>query len=164
MYNDIDPRDIQHPFDQSLGYNCHRLGVLVREQTARCLEEFGITPEQWQLLVFVAAAGEGITPGTLAGVTLRDKTTISRSLEVMLAPRGGPAGRPPLLERRAHPTDARSWTVHLTETSRTLLEQIRSRVEVFFPQQVFAALSPEEQSQLLALIQKLRRGLGDMAG
>ena len=152
----------QSPFDNSLGYNCHRLGQLVREQTAICLEPFGITPEQWQLLVFLLAAGEGLTSGELAALTLRDKTTISRSLEVMLVSKGAPRSRPPLIERRPHPADARSWTIHLNDTSRALLGQIRAAVEAFFPQHVFASLTADEQSHLLALIQKLRRGLGDM--
>jgi DNA-binding MarR family transcriptional regulator len=154
--------DTQSPFNNSLGYNCHRLGQLIREQTAICLEAFGITPEQWQLLVFLLAAGEGLTPGELAALTLRDKTTISRSLDVMLASKGAPRPRPPLIERRPHPADARSWTIHLTDASRELLGQIRAAVEVFFPQHVFASLRSDEQAQLLALIQKLRRGLGDI--
>jgi len=153
---------IQAPFDDSLGYNCHRLGLLVREQTAACLEPFGITPEQWQLLVFLLAAGEGLTPGELAAVTLRDKTTLSRSLDVMLASKAAPHPRPALIERRPNPADARSWTIHLTDASRELLGRIRPAIEAFFPQHVFASLTAKEQAQLLALIQKLRRGLGDL--
>jgi DNA-binding MarR family transcriptional regulator len=154
--------DIQSPFNDSLGYNCHRLGQLVREQTAICLEAFGITPEQWQLLVFLLAAGEGLTPGELAALTLRDKTTISRGLDVMLATKDAPRARAPLVERRPHPADARSWTIHLTDASRELLGQIRVAIEAFFPQHVFGSLTADEQAQLLMLIQKLRRGLGDM--
>ena len=155
-------KSIQGPLNDSLGYNCHRLGQLVREQTAECLEPFGITPEQWQLLVFLLAAGEGLTPGELAAATLRDKTTLSRSLDVMLTNKAAPHARPALIERHPNPADGRSWTIHLTDASRELLGRIRPAIEAFFPQHVFASLTAEEQAQLLALIHKLRRGLGDL--
>jgi MarR family len=66
-------------FRDSLGHNLYRIGQLVREETAKALQPFRLTPEQWQLLV-VLAQHDGMTPSELGERTLRDKTTVSRIL------------------------------------------------------------------------------------
>ena len=35
----------------SLGYNLYRVSLLFRRELIRALSEYGLTPEQWQVLV-----------------------------------------------------------------------------------------------------------------
>jgi DNA-binding MarR family transcriptional regulator len=140
-------------FQDSLGHNLHRIGQLVREETGKALQPFGITPEQWQILVALSRT-DGLTPTELGDVTLRDKTTISRMLPALF--------RKGLLLKTDNPADGRSYVVKASDPCKQLVGQTLEAVKHHFQERVFASLDPQEQEVLLQLILKLRKGLGDL--
>jgi DNA-binding MarR family transcriptional regulator len=139
-----------------LGYNCYRLSQLVRDEMLEQLKRLGsdVTPEQWHLLLCLAAAPEGLTPSELAVGALRDKTTISRMLDVM--------ERHELIERVRRPKDGRSYLVRLAAKSRQVLDRARTDNTLIMADRLFAPLNGAERDFLLALVQKCRRNAGDM--
>jgi DNA-binding MarR family transcriptional regulator len=139
-----------------LGYNCYRLSQLVRDEMVRQLKQLDdqLTPEQWHLLLCLASTRDGQTPSELAHSGLRDKTTISRMLDVM--------ERHQLILRVPREGDARSYVVQLSPKSRKLMERARSENMSLFAQDIFAPLNSAEREFMLALLHKCRRALGDL--
>lgn len=142
--------------ERDLGYNIYRLSQLVRDEMLTQLKALDpeLTPEQWHLLLCLAVAPGGMTPSDLALVGLRDKTTISRMLDVM--------ERHDLIERIRRDGDGRSYHVRLSVKSRQILDQARTDNELLSADRIFNALSGAEHEYLLAILQKCRRSLGDM--
>lgn len=142
--------------ERDLGYNVYRLSQLVRDEMLAQLKKLDadLTPEQWHLLLCLAAAPGGMTPSDLAQVGQRDKTTISRMLDVM--------ERHDLIERIRRDGDGRSYHVRLSVKSRHILEHARSESQLLSADRIFSALSGAEHEYLLAILQKCRRSLGDM--
>ncbi len=142
--------------EQDLGYNCYRIEQLLREAQLQHLRRIDpdLTPEQWHLLLCMWQVPEGLTPSDLAQVSQRDKTTISRMLDVM--------ERHDLIERVRREADNRSYFVRLASKSQQLLEAAQREAGIFGAQSIFAPLSNAEQELLLALLQKCRRGIGDL--
>jgi DNA-binding MarR family transcriptional regulator len=148
---------LQKEFDGSLAHNAIRLGHLVRRETQRCLAELEITPEQWQILVYLDAyeaeadGAEGLSQNELAELILKDKTTVSRLVETMLK-RG-------LIERREG-TDRRTYRLRPSEQGAQLIKAAWPLVIEHFPA-VFGGLDDTEQVELLRLLQKVRQSLND---
>ena len=142
--------------EYDLGYNCYRLSQLVRDEMLEQLKRLGsdVTPEQWHLLLCLAAAPEGLTPSELALSALRDKTTISRMIDVM--------ERHDLIERVRRPKDGRSYLVRISLKSRHIIEKARSENTLVMAERLFAPLNGAEREFLLALVQKCRRNAGDI--
>ncbi|MEJ8544414.1 MarR family winged helix-turn-helix transcriptional regulator [Brevibacillus borstelensis] len=137
-------------FRDSLGHNLHRVGQLIREETAKVLEPFDITPEQWQLLVAIAQT-DGLTPSELGKRTLRDKTTISRILPGLL--------KKGWLQTEPHSQDARSYIVKLSPDKGEVMEKTLEAVRDHFTREVFTPFSKAEQGVFLSMVLRLREHL-----
>jgi|GEM_PF-3223508 len=142
--------------ENDLGYNCYRLSQLVRDETQEHLKrlEADITPEQWHLLLCLSAAPEGLTPTDLAVSAQRDKTTISRMIDIM--------EKHDLVDKVYRAKDGRSYIIRLAPRSHRILAQIRAEGGPVTARYVFAALNGAEHELLLALLQKCRRSAGDL--
>lgn len=140
-------------FQDSLGHNLHRIGQLAREETSKALKRFDLTPEQWQILVALSQ-DNGLTPTELGEITLRDKTTISRILP--------PLFRKGFLVKERNPTDARSYVIKVDDRIKQLIQETLWEVKNHYQTKVFAGLNEDEQAELLRLIIKLRKSLGDL--
>lgn len=149
----MDSDQHENNLNSSLGHNLHRMGQLAREETNKALKAHGITPEQWQILIALMK-NDGITPTELGELTLRDKTTISRILPALFV-KG-------IIEKKVNARDARSYVIKLNEQYRELALQLLGEVKNHFQVSVFPVISQEEQTILLQIILKLRRGLGDI--
>jgi len=149
----MDPKTFLQLYQDSLGHNLHRIGQLMREETSRVLQSYDLTPEQWQLLVALVRS-EGLTPTELGTMTLRDKTTISRILPGLF--------RKGLIVRAVNPQDARSYVVKATESCKEMVERSLLAIKDHFEANVFSPLKEEEQTMLLQMLHKLRKGLGDL--
>jgi DNA-binding MarR family transcriptional regulator len=62
----------------SLGYNLYRVSLLFRRELIRALSEYGLTPEQWQVLVVLWSSDHPVSQSELAASVLKDKHTLSR--------------------------------------------------------------------------------------
>lgn len=97
----------------------YRLSVtsnLVSDVIASAYESlFALKIPEWRLIAVIAEA-DGITQQAIGAATRMDKVTVSRAA-IALIDRA-------LVERRPHPADGRSRLLHLTETGRSLYDQV----------------------------------------
>ncbi|HEX3147913.1 MAG TPA: MarR family winged helix-turn-helix transcriptional regulator [Gemmataceae bacterium] len=123
--------------------------ALHRRSDAR-FARHGVTADQFVLLATLARGGEALTQRELAHRMASDPSTV-RSMLILLAARG-------LVERDAHPTDARARTVALTAKGRHAYrrlwkagESIRARA--------LGALGPGEAETLARLLGQVTEAL-----
>ena len=123
--------------------------ALHRRSDAR-FAQFGVSADQFVLLATLARGGEALTQRELARRMSSDPSTV-RSMLVLLAARG-------LIERDAHPTDARARTVTLTAKGQRAYrrlwkagESIRARA--------LSVLRPGEAETLARLLGRVAEAL-----
>ncbi|MNC31371.1 Organic hydroperoxide resistance transcriptional regulator [compost metagenome] len=103
--------DVKWGLDHSMGF---ALGVASRRMSqlfGQRLREFGLSPEQWSVL-HVIAEQEGLIQKEIAGLSFKDKPTITRILDV-LEEKG-------LITRKPGESDRRSFRLYATEKGKEL--------------------------------------------
>jgi DNA-binding MarR family transcriptional regulator len=118
----------------------------VERASAEHLRAWGLSVAQFDVIAQVGSA-EGITQQELADRLLVTKGNICQLLDRL--ERGG------LISRRQ---EGRVNHLFLTDAGQRLYQEVVPAQETFIVEQ-FAALAPEEQSQLLALLRKLDHAL-----
>lgn len=110
----------------------------------------GVTADQFVLLATLARGGHALTQRELARRMSSDPSTV-RAMLVLLE-RGG------LVEREAHPTDARARTVALTAAGRRAFRKLWAAGEPVRADMV-GALRPGEVTTLVRLLRRVAEGL-----
>ena len=95
---------------------------------------FGLTIPEWRLIA-VIAEGDATTQQQVGRRTLMDKVTVSRAT-IALVDRA-------LIERRPHPSDRRSQSLHLTASGRDLYTAIAPEA-LELERRIFASFDPGE--------------------
>lgn len=113
----------------------------------------GLTPAQFGVLT-VLRAHPGLDQSSLARALGFDKVTVLRVLR-------GLEGRG-LVQRSAAPDSKRNLAVALTEQGTALLAQSQEPAERAY-RRLLAPLDPDQQAQLVNLLQLLTQGLEDEA-
>ena len=137
--------------NNNLGYNLYRTYLLFHRELIRALKGYGVTPEQWQVLIILWNHGS-VTPTQISSVTLQDLPSISRMLVRM--ERNG------WTHRVENEKDGRSFHVALTDKGREHKSEMMLVLEKHFAQflkKVPAELNYGIKQELL----KLRALLND---
>jgi MarR family transcriptional regulator for hemolysin len=105
----------------ALGFLLHEVARLLRKRFKQNARDSGLTRSQWQVLTYLAR-NEGINQKGLAELLEIEPITLGRIVDKfeMLG----------LIERQPHPTDRRTWLLHLVEAARPKLEEIRELSDV----------------------------------
>lgn len=111
--------------NSNLGYNLYRTYLLFHRELIRGLKAYGITPEQWQVLIILWNHGS-VTPTEISKVTLQDLPSISRMLVRM--ERNG------WTERVINEKDGRSFHVTLTDKGKNQKNEMMLALEKHFAQ------------------------------
>ena len=131
----------------ALGFLLHEVARLLRkrfEQNSR-----GLTRSQWQVLAYLAE-NQGINQKGLAELLEIEPITLGRILD-KLETLG-------LIERRPHPTDRRTWLLHLVEAARPKLEQIRELGDATH-REALAGVSEHDGQRLLKTLEAMKANL-----
>jgi DNA-binding MarR family transcriptional regulator len=96
------------------------LARLVRTEADKRARAHGMTRAQWTILLSLERQ-PGLLQKELAELLEVEPITVARLVDRLEA-RG-------MVERRADPTDRRCWRLHLTDTSRPLMNEIGTQVE-----------------------------------
>lgn len=128
----------------------HQISASVFEEECRSV---GLTPAQFGVLT-VLRASPGLDQSSLARALGFDKVTVLRVLRG-LETRG-------LVLRTPAPESRRNLAVALSPAGEKLLKQAQNPAELAY-QRLMAPLTPEQQAQLVALLQQLTEGLADEA-
>jgi len=111
--------------NNNLGYNLYRTYLLFHRELIRALKGYGVTPEQWQVLIILWNHGS-VTPTQISTVTLQDLPSISRMLVRM--ERNG------WTQRVINEKDGRSFHVELTEKGKGKKSEMMLTLEKHFSQ------------------------------
>ncbi|MBL4769169.1 MAG: MarR family transcriptional regulator [Rhodobacteraceae bacterium] len=124
----------------------NRLGFVVRKELARRFQECGydVGPEEWAILLILWNKGAQ-TPSVLADATIRDRTTVTRLLDGMVA-KG-------LVERNVDAKDRRKTRVQVSELGLSLKDGLIAVAQGLIAQ-TLDGLSPED---IETTVQTLRR-------
>ena len=128
----------------------HQISASVFEDECRSV---GLTPAQFGVLT-VLRATPGLDQSSLARALGFDKVTVLRVLRG-LETRG-------LVLRTPAPESRRNLAVSLSPVGEKLLKKAHKPAERAY-QRLMAPLAPEQQAQLVALLQQLTQGLEDHA-
>ncbi len=131
--------------NNNLGYNLYRTYLLFHRELIRALKGYGVTPEQWQVLIILWNHGS-VTPTQISSVTLQDLPSISRMLVRM--ERNG------WTRRVINEKDGRSFHVELTDKGQGKKSEMMLALEKHFSaflKQVPAEMNYGIKQQLLQL-------------
>ena len=116
------------------------------------LRPHGLTFARYEALVLLTFARTGRLPMRVMGERLQLHPTSVTNIVDRLQADG-------LVRRSPHPTDRRATLVEITEAGSTLLEDAtKSVTAIDFG---LTGLTPEEETQLTALLAQVRRAAGD---
>ena len=77
---------------------------------------FDVTPEQWAVLSRLAEK-DGLSQNDIAHITFKDNANITRIVDKLQ--------RKGLLERKAHPSDRRTWLLYITPGGKGVIKQLQ---------------------------------------
>ena len=109
------------PDDRDLVAGVAQLANLLNRRLAPVLDKAGITPQQWGVLLAIAASAEAFSLAALArklAVTKQNMTGMVDRLEQL-----------GLIEREEDPTDLRSSRLKLSRRGRTAIDRFRGPYE-----------------------------------
>jgi MarR family transcriptional regulator for hemolysin len=127
----------------------HDVARLLKKRLEQLFRGSGLTRSQWQVLTYLAQ-NEGINQKGLAELIEIEPITLGRIVDKLEA-----MG---LIERHPHPTDRRTWLLHLVEAARPKLEQIRELGDVTHTE-ALAGVSEDDRQHLLKTLQALKENL-----
>lgn len=128
----------------------HQISAALFESESR---DLGLTPAQFGVLTVLSVA-PGIDQSSLARALGFDKVTVLRVLRG-LESRG-------LVQRSFAPDSRRNLAVVLSPQGESLLKEAQKPAELAY-HRLMSPLSPEQQQQLVSLLQQLTEGLEDHA-
>lgn len=127
------------------------VGRLFRKRFAASARQFGVTGPQWRALAAIQRV-PGTTQGALAAWLEVEAITAGRMID-RLEKLG-------LVERRDDPADRRRWQLYLTPNAEDLMQRMSGCARQVLDDAV-AGFAPDEQAQLLALLDRVRANLSD---
>jgi DNA-binding MarR family transcriptional regulator len=139
--------------EESVGFMISRLGNAMRLELERRLAPFGITAQQWTVLMFCHTSGAA-TPSQLADALGVDGSAVTRLLDRL--------EKKHLLERRTNPNDRRSIQVELLEEGRRIamsLPPVDNEVVEHF----MRGLSGAEEAKLKLILRGMMRNMDPQA-
>jgi MarR family transcriptional regulator, transcriptional regulator for hemolysin len=132
-----------------LAFLLHDVARLLKKRLEQNSERSGLTRSQWQILTYLAQ-NEGINQKGLAELIEIEPITLGRIVD-KLETLG-------LIERHPHPTDRRTWHLHLMPAARPKLEQVRELGDVTH-REALAGVSEADRQRLLKTLQALKANL-----
>jgi MarR family transcriptional regulator, transcriptional regulator for hemolysin len=135
--------------DSMLGFLLHHVDRLLKKRFEQNSRESGLTRSQWQVLSYLAQ-NEGINQARLAGLIEIEPITLGRIVDKLEA-----MG---LIKRNPHPTDRRTWLLHLMPAARGRLEQVGEYSDLT-RREALAGVSEADKQHLLNTLQTLKANL-----
>jgi MarR family transcriptional regulator for hemolysin len=135
--------------DSTLGFLLHDVARLLKKRFEQNSRRSGLTRSQWQVLTYLAQ-NEGINQARLAELIEIEPITLGRIVDRLEA-----MG---LIKRDPHPTDRRTWLLHLVEAARPKLEQIRELGDVTH-EEALAGVSEDDGQRLLKTLEAMKANL-----
>ncbi|WP_045837408.1 MarR family winged helix-turn-helix transcriptional regulator [Hyphomicrobium sp. 99] len=133
----------------SVGFLLHGCARLLRKRFEQNSQGTGLTLPQWKVLVYLSS-NEGINQAGLADLLDVEPITLGRSLDKLQALK--------LIERRPHPTDRRSWLLHLLPAADEKI-QLAKVIGDATRAEAFKGISDADREHLLKTLQRMHENL-----
>lgn len=129
----------------------NRLGFVVRKELARRFQDngFDVGPEEWAILLILWNKGAQ-TPSALADATIRDRTTVTRLLDGMVA-KG-------LVVRNSDPDDRRKTRVQVSDLGLSVKDGLVAVAQGLIAQ-TLDGISPEDVDTTVQTLRRMSRNL-----
>jgi DNA-binding MarR family transcriptional regulator len=140
--------------DKDLGFNLHRVDLVYRRELTRCLRDYSMTPEQWQVLVGLWDR-ETLTQTEISEITQQDAPTISRMVKRMEANK--------LIQKSQNRDDKRQTLIRATGAGLKLKSSLPGEIRRHFAK-VLKDFPKGKIDQLNKLLLEMRECLNDLPG
>jgi DNA-binding MarR family transcriptional regulator len=127
--------------------------LLMALHNRHTLDEYQLSPSARQILAVVEGAGEPVEPSIIAERLLITTGSVTSLLD-NLEKRG-------LIRRLPHPGDRRKLLVEITPAAQVIVDELLPSLHAREREVISAALSANEQRELLRLIAKLQHAALD---
>ena len=134
---------------QNVAFLATDVGRLFRKRFNVSARQLGVTGAQWRMLAAIRRT-PGINQAAIAAWLEVEAITAGRMID-----RLEKAG---LVERRADPTDRRTWHLYLTSQADCQMENLATFADVVF-EEALTGFSDDEHATLLALLDRVRANL-----
>ncbi|UFS61617.1 MarR family transcriptional regulator [Sulfurimonas sp. HSL-3221] len=125
---------MEYLLDTSIGFRLNRTANIIHAGFTKCIEPFGIAPEQFATLKIISEDGE-ITQSEIAEILAKGKPTVSRALDAL--------EKKELIVRERKSEDRRIKPIHLTAKGQEILDLVIPKA-LTFNNAIKARLTPEE--------------------
>jgi DNA-binding MarR family transcriptional regulator len=125
---------MKYSFNDSVGFHLNRVATIMHAGFSKCLEPYGIAPEQFGTLEIVSKDGD-ITQSDIAQILAKAKPTIGRALDA-LEKKG-------FIVREQDSEDRRVKPIRLTPKGEEVLDHVVPKAQQFNAA-IRSRLSPEE--------------------
>ncbi|MBI1422390.1 MAG: MarR family transcriptional regulator [Gammaproteobacteria bacterium] len=115
------------------------------------LRPLGLSQSRWMVLLHLSKRGDGVVQKALAEWLGIEGPTLVRILDRMT--------EDGWIERRESPTDRRAKTVHLTEQSRAIIQQI-NKVALKLRSELLTDIPPEDIEVCMRVLQQIKQKAG----
>ena len=132
-----------------LGFLLHHVDRLLKKRFEQNSRGSGLTRSQWQVLTYLAQ-NEGINQARLAELIEIEPITLGRIIDKLEILR--------LIKRNPHPTDRRTWLLHLMPAARSRLQQAGEYGDVT-RREALAGVSEDDRQHLLRTLETLKENL-----
>ena len=133
----------------TLDFLLHDVARLLKKRFEQNSRGSGLTRSQRQVLTYLAQ-NEGINQARLAELIEIEPITLGRIVDKLEA-----MG---LIKRKPHPTDRRTWLLHLMPAARSRLEQVGEYSDAT-RREALAGVSEADKQHLLKTLQALKANL-----
>ncbi|PJZ43745.1 MarR family winged helix-turn-helix transcriptional regulator [Leptospira brenneri] len=137
--------------DDQIGFNVNRVALLFRRELIRCLREFHLTPEQWQVLAMLWQKGT-LSQKQIIDLTLQDAPSASKMISRMEK-----AG---LIKIELSKLDKRSTLISPSSEGKSLEKVLPKKILSHF-EPILQSISEKEKKQFLVSLKHFRKQFGD---
>jgi DNA-binding MarR family transcriptional regulator len=146
----LNPSALTPTLRTALGFHVTQLAVLFRRRLIRALDGWGVTPEQWQVMISIVEGGAELSQSEIAQLTSKDRHAVSKMIDRMQ--------RDGWIARKPSSSDARAVAIAATAKAQRELPKMRATLQVSF-KPVFDRMPAARRALLLELVQELIEAL-----
>lgn len=137
--------------NDQIGFNVHRVALLMRRELTKALKPHSLSVEQWQILATLWQQGS-LTQSQIMEVTLQDAPSASRTIVRLVRKR--------LVTKALAKGDKRATLITLTHAGKKLRESIPKIVLGHF-EQFLKSIAEKDRASLLRILKQFRQLFGD---
>jgi DNA-binding MarR family transcriptional regulator len=136
-----------HRLEDSLGFQVNMTANAMKNRFNSFLKPYGLTSEQYVIMKSIEENPD-ITPTQLAGITFKDKTTITRMIDTLVKNK--------MLVRIPKQNDRRAYKIQWSQQGKSIMKEILPVTENIIDK-IRSQFSRQELETFLNVLEKLKQ-------